>query len=74
MLMVNETLLTFMEVTLRVPTPCDLNLAATGTPLKKAFPARTLRPDDDRQGTKHFPASADDMLDYAYNCLCFSGL
>ncbi len=42
--------LTFIAVTLRVPTPCDLNLAATGAPLKKAFPGRVVRADADLQG------------------------
>ena len=41
---------TFIAVTLRVPTPCDLNLAATGAPLKKAFPGRVVRADADLQG------------------------
>ncbi len=39
-----------MAMTLRVPTPCDLNLAATGAPLKNAFPGRAVRTDADLQG------------------------
>lgn len=55
-----------MAVTLRVPLPCDLSLAATGAPLKKALPDLTLRVAVDLQGTKHFPASAEDMLGYCF--------
>lgn len=56
-----------MAVTLRVPAPCDLNLAATGAPLKNALPGRVIRAEADLQGTKHFPASAEVML---LPCVC----
>lgn len=51
-----------MDVTLRVPAPCDLNLAATGAPLKNALPALTLRVAVALHGTNVLPASAEDML------------
>lgn len=56
--------LTFMDVILRVPAPCDLNLAATGAPLKNALPGLTLRVAIDLHGKNVLPASAEDMLSH----------
>ena len=49
----------------RVPTPFDLNLAATGVPVNRALPARVGRADDLQDalhGRTELPRSADDML------------
>ena len=55
-----------MDVTLRVPAPCDLNLAATGAPLKNALPGLTLRVAVALHGKNVLPASAEDMLSHSY--------
>ena len=55
-----------MDVTLRVPAPCDLNLAATGAPLKNALPDRTVGAAVALHGKNVLPASAEDMLSHLY--------